>query len=92
LYGAYPITQKVHAFAGINRSLSDSINNKKTIGVAYESCCWAIRVAQLKEITSNSKFDNVVKFEFVLKGLASSNSSLTARLEEDIPNYLSYLE
>jgi LPS-assembly protein len=92
LYGAYPITKKIHAFAGINRSLSDSINNKKTIGVAYESCCWAIRVAQLKEITSNSKFDNVVKFEFVLKGLASSNSSLTARLEEDIPNYLSYLE
>jgi hypothetical protein len=43
----------------------------------------SIRVAQLKEITSNSKFDNVVKFEFVLKGLASSNSSLTARLEED---------
>jgi LPS-assembly protein len=41
----------MHAFAGINRSLSDSSNNKKTIGVAYESCCWAIRVAQLKEIT-----------------------------------------
>jgi hypothetical protein len=40
----------------------------------------------------NQRFDNVVKFEFVLKGLASSNSSLTARLEEDIPNYLSYLE
>ena len=92
LYGAYPITKKVHAFAGVNRSLTDSINNKKTIGVAYESCCWAIRVAQLKEITSENKFDNITKFEFVLKGLASSNSSLTARLEKDIPNYLGNLE
>ncbi|CAC9600807.1 LPS-assembly protein LptD @ Organic solvent tolerance protein precursor [uncultured Gammaproteobacteria bacterium] len=92
LYGAYPVTKKIHAFAGVNRSLSDSINSKKTIGVAYESCCWAIRVAQLKEITSGNKFDNVTKFEFVLKGLASSSSNLTSRLEEDIPNYLGNLE
>jgi LPS-assembly protein len=30
IYGAYPVTQKIHLFAGINRSLTDSINNKKT--------------------------------------------------------------
>ncbi len=91
LYTAYPITQKVHVFSGISRSLSDSINRKETIGAAYESCCWAIRIAQLKEITDENKFDNIMKFEFILKGLASSNSSLSMQLEKDIPNYLGNL-
>lgn len=92
LYGAYPITKKIRAFSSVNHSLSDSINKKQTIGVAYESCCWAIRIAQLKEITSENKFNNVMKFKFVFKGLGSSNSSLTERLEKYIPDYLDNLE
>ncbi len=92
LYGAYPVTQKVHVFAGLNRSLTDSINSKKTLGIAYESCCWAVRVAHFKEITDTNTFDDVTKFEFVFKGLTSTSASLTTRLEKEIPNYLANLE
>lgn len=88
IYGAYPITQKVHLFAGINRSLTDSINNKKTFGIAYESCCWAVRIAHFNEYTSTEIYDEITKFELILKGLASSDSTLVERLRKEIPNYL----
>jgi len=92
IYGAYPVTQKIHLFAGINHSLSDKITNRKTIGFAYDACCWAVRVAHFDEYTNVGIHDKVTKFEFVLKGLTSSDSALAARLEKEIPNYLVNLE
>ena len=92
IFGAYPLTKKIHIFGGVNHSLSNSINNKKTAGLAYESCCWAIRVAQFNEVTATGTYDKVTKFEFVLKGLTTTDSALTARLEKEIPNYLVDLE
>lgn len=67
--GAYPITQKIHIFGGVNRSLTDSITNKKNTGIAYESCCWALRVEYLKKHIDGNNYDNVTNFELVLKGL-----------------------
>ena len=88
LYGSYPITPQVHVFSGINHSISDSITNKKTLGIAYESCCWAVRFAHWK----NSSGDQFNKLELVLKGLASTSKTMADRLEEDIPNYLADLD
>jgi len=92
LYGAYPITQKVHVFAGLNRSITDSITNRETTGVAYESCCWALRLAHFKKHVSGNDYDYVTNFELVLKGLASSSPSLSRRLEDEVPNYLANLD
>ncbi|MDC0407459.1 LPS assembly protein LptD [Candidatus Thioglobus sp.] len=92
LYGAYPITQKVHVFAGLNRSITDSITNRETTGVAYESCCWALRLAHFKKHISGNDYDYVTNFELVLKGLASSSPSLSKRLEDEVPNYLANLD
>ncbi|MDB3971992.1 LPS assembly protein LptD [Candidatus Thioglobus sp.] len=92
LYGAYPITQKVHVFAGLNRSITDSITNRETTGVAYESCCWALRLAHFKKHISGNDYDYVTNFELVLKGLASSSPSLSRRLEDEVPNYLANLD
>ncbi len=92
LYGAYPLTQKIHVFAGINRSISDSITNKETTGIAYESCCWAVRLAHFKEHLSDGGYDYMTKIELVLKGLATTSSNLYKRLEEDVPNYLANLD
>ncbi len=91
LYGAYPLTKKIHLFAGINRSISDSITNKETTGIAYESCCWVLRLAHFKKYVSGD-YDDVIKLELVLKGLASTSSDLYKRLEEDVPNYLANLD
>jgi LPS-assembly protein len=92
LYGAYPITQNVHVFAGINRSITNSITNKETTGIAYESCCWALRLAHFKKHISGNDYDYVTNFELVLKGLASTSPGLAARLEEEVPNYLANLK
>ena len=92
LYGAYPITQKVHVFAGLNRSITDSITNKETTGVAYESCCWALRLAHFKKHISGNDYDYVTNFELVLKGLASTSPGLSRRLEDEMPNYLANLD
>ncbi|WXT99860.1 MAG: LPS-assembly protein LptD [Catillopecten margaritatus gill symbiont] len=91
IYASYPVTQNVHVFGGVNRSLSESINNRKTAGLAYESCCWAVRLVRFNEHTATGVYDKVTKFELVLKGLASSDSSLAARLEKEMPNYLANL-
>ena len=92
LYGAYPINAQVHVFAGINRSITDSITNKETTGIAYESCCWAVRLAHFKKHISGNDYDYVTDFELVLKGLTTTSPGLSKRLEEDIPNYLANLD
>ncbi len=92
LYGAYPIITQVHIFAGINRSITDSITNKETTGIAYESCCWAVRLAHFKKHISGSDYDYVTDFELVLKGLTTTSPGLSKRLEEEIPNYLANLD
>jgi len=92
LYGAYPINTQVHIFAGINRSITDSITNKETTGIAYESCCWAVRLAHFKKHISGNDYDYVTDFELVLKGLTTTSPGLSKRLEEDIPNYLANLD
>ena len=92
LYGAYPINAQVHVFAGINRSITDSITNKETTGIAYESCCWAVRLAHFKKHISGNDYDYVTDFELVLKGLTTTTPGLSKRLEEEIPNYLANLD
>ncbi|MEO1890948.1 MAG: LPS assembly protein LptD [Candidatus Thioglobus sp.] len=92
LYGAYPIITQVHVFAGINRSITDSITNKETTGIAYESCCWAVRLAHFKKHISGNDYDYVTDFELVLKGLTTTSPGLSKLLEEEIPNYLANLD
>ncbi|MEO1916816.1 MAG: LPS-assembly protein LptD, partial [Candidatus Thioglobus sp.] len=92
LYGAYPINTQMHVFAGINRSITDSITNKETTGIAYESCCWAVRLAHFKKHISGNDYDYVTDFELVLKGLTTTSPGLSKRLEEEIPNYLANLD
>lgn len=92
IYGAYPVTQNIHVFAGVNRSVTDSITNKETTGIAYESCCWALRLAHFKKYMGNNDYDYVTNFELVLKGLATTSPSLARRLEDEVPNYLADLD
>ena len=96
LYGAYPLTQQVHVFAGINRSQNQITNNwttsKETTGVAYESCCWALRLAHFKKSIAINDYEYATSFELVLKGLATTSPSLSRRLEDEVPNYLANLD
>jgi LPS-assembly protein len=86
LYGAYPVTNSIHLFAGIDKTTSTGITNSETTGVVYESCCWAFRLAHFKE-SSGSGYDYSTGAELVFKGLGSSSFSLRRRIEEKIPYY-----
>ena len=92
LYGAYPVTDSIHLFGALDKTTSTGITNSETTGVAYESCCWAFRVAHFKtnDIVSGG-YDYSTGFELVLTGLGSTDSPLKGKIEDNIPGYTARL-
>ncbi|MBT6142666.1 MAG: LPS-assembly protein LptD, partial [Gammaproteobacteria bacterium] len=92
LYGAYPLTDSIHLFGALDKTTSTGITNSETTGVAYESCCWAFRVAHFKtnDIVSGG-YDYSTGFELVLTGLGSTDSPLKGKIEDNIPGYTARL-
>ena len=86
-YGAYPITDSVHIFGGLDKVTSTGITNAETAGIAYESCCWAFRLAHFKEDTSSDKYNYSTRMELVFNGLGSTATSLKKKIERKIPGY-----
>ena len=91
LYGAYPITDSIHFFGGLDKTTSTGVTNSETTGIAYESCCWAFRVAHFKDNNSNSGYNYSTGMELVLTGLGSTSSPLKGRIENKIPGYTAKL-
>ena len=88
LYGAYPVTDAIHLFGGIDKTTSTGITNTVTTGIVYESCCWAFRIAYFKKYRdSSSGYDYSTGAELVFKGLGSSSFTLRKKIEENIPYY-----
>ena len=87
IYGAYPITNSVHIFGGIDKTTSTGVTNAETSGIAYESCCWAFRVAHFKDSTSSDKYNYSTRMELVFNGLGSTATSLKKKIERKIPGY-----
>ena len=86
-YGAYPITDSMHIFGGLDKVTSTGITNAETAGIAYESCCWAFRLAHFKEDTSSDKYNYSTRMELVFNGLGSTATSLKKKIERKIPGY-----
>jgi len=87
LYGAYPLTNSIHLFGGLDRATSTGITNSETTGIAYESCCWALRVAHFKEDNTSGGYNYSTGMELVLTGLGSTSSPLKKKIEGKIPGY-----
>jgi LPS-assembly protein len=85
-YGAYPLTDSIHVFVGRDKTTSTGVVNLETSGIAYESCCWAFRLAHFKEPGNYS-----TGVELVLTGLGSTSSPLKGRIESNIPGYTASL-
>jgi len=90
-YGAYPITNSVHIFGGLDKTTSTGITNAETTGIAYESCCWAFRLAHFKEDNSSGGYNYSTGIELVLTGLGSTSSPLRDKIENKIPGYFAKL-
>jgi len=91
LYGAYPLTDSIHLFGGLEKTISTGITNAETTGIAYESCCWAFRVAHFKTGNSSSDYNYETGAELVFTGLGSTSSPLKDRIENKIPGYIAKL-
>jgi LPS-assembly protein len=91
LYGAYPLTDSIHLFGGLEKTISTGITNAETTGIAYESCCWAFRVAHFKTGNSSSDYSYETSAELVLTGLGSTSSPLKNKIQNNIPGYTANL-
>ena len=95
VYGAYPLSSSIHMFAGLNREITKlslrGITKTYTTGLAYESCCWAFRIAHFQEdkAEGNSSNNYSTGFELILKGLGSTSTPMKGRIENNIPGYSS---
>ena len=87
IYGAYPLTDEVHLFGGLDKTLSSGVTNSEATGIAYESCCWAYRLAHFKDSNSSGGYSYSTGMEIVLTGLGSTSSPLKGRIESNIPGY-----
>jgi len=91
LYGAYPLTDSIHLFGALDKTTSTGITNSETTGIAYESCCWAFRVAHFKTNNASNGYNYSTGFELVLTGLGSTSSPLKRKIEGNIPGYTAKL-
>ena len=91
LYGAYPLTDSIHLFGALDKTTSTGITNSETTGIAYESCCWAFRVAHFKTNNGGVGYNYSTGFELVLTGLGSTASPLKRKIEGNIPGYTARL-
>jgi LPS-assembly protein len=89
LFGAYPLTDSIHFFGGLDKTTSTGVTNSETTGIAYESCCWAFRIAHFKEDKGlgDGGFKYSTGMELVLTGLGSTSTPLKGRIENRIPGY-----
>ena len=87
IYGALPLTDSIHFFGGLDKTTSTGITNSEITGLAYESCCWALRVAHFKEDNTSGGYNYSTGAELVLTGLGSSSTPLKGRIEKKIPGY-----
>ena len=90
-YGAYPLTDSIHLFGGLEKTISTGITNAETTGIAYESCCWAFRIAHFKEGKSSGGYNYSTGAELVLTGLGSTSSPLKDKIENKISGYAANL-
>lgn len=71
-----------------------SIEYKKSIdmiaGVEYADCCWGVRLIarrQREDLVNNSKPENSLYLEFVLRGLGNVGNDTGTMLQDVIPGY-----
>jgi len=87
IYGAYPLNNSIHLFGGLDKTTSTGVTNAETTGIAYESCCWALRLAHFKEDNGAGGYNYSTGVELVLSGLGSTATPLKDRIEKNIPDY-----
>ena len=87
----WPLTNRWSLVGVIDYSLRDQTTLERMIGVQYESCCWAVRVASSRQVSSrDGSKDTAIMLQLDFKGLAGLGSNARNRFEHDILGYSVY--
>ena len=86
-----PFNSRTSIIGKINYSFNNRRSNsedvlEKMIGVEYESCCYGIKVVA-REFWNGVKVDDVLYFEFLPKGIATSDNTTAELLRDGILGY-----
>ena len=81
----FSLVGKINYSFNNRRSESEDVL-EKMIGVEYESCCYGIKIVA-REFWNGTKTDDVVYFEFLPKGIATSDNTTAELLREGILGY-----
>ncbi len=87
----WPLTHRWSVVGSIDYSLRDSTTLERMIGLQYESCCWAMRMASSREVSNrDGSKDTAIMLQLDFKGLAGLGSNARNRFEHDILGYSVY--
>lgn len=90
---AMPLKHQWSTLGGWNYNFSHRYSQSFFYGLQYDSCCWAFRIVAGRTFfalnqNNSPLFNNVVYFQFQLKGLSTlGNSDITNFLTNNIPGY-----
>ena len=86
----YPVDERWTLFAKYHQSLLFEQPVDHLLGLAYESCCWGLKILAGQSGDDDEDFaetDNQVYVEITLKGLSDAGRDIDAQLSEAIPGY-----
>lgn len=91
LSGVYSFNKNFSAVGKFNYSFSNNRSNAEDLidtmfGIEMNSCCYALKIVA-RDYWTGTKKDNIIYFEFLPKGLTTSNNSTSRLLREGIPGY-----
>jgi LPS-assembly protein len=91
LSGVYSFNKKLSFVGKYNYSFSNSRSNVEDLidtmfGIEHNSCCYALKVV-VRNYWTGIRKDNALFFEFLPKGLTSSNNTTSSLLREGVPGY-----
>jgi LPS-assembly protein len=83
-----PLDNNWSVFASMSYSLEDDISVEDMFGVEYDSCCWTVRLLQLRYYNNDSgaipdfsnpnlERESTVQFQFLLKGMGGFGNRIT---------------
>ncbi len=86
-----PINNRLSLVGKLNYSFNNNRSNsedmlEKMFGFEYESCCYGIKFV-VRDYWNGTKKDNAFYFEFLPKGIATSNNQAAELLREGILGY-----
>jgi LPS-assembly protein len=91
LSGVYSFNRNLSLVGKYNYSFNNNRSNieddlDRMLGIEFDSCCYALKIVARNYWTGTEK-DNVLFFEFLPKGLTSTNNTTADILRNGIPGY-----